>query len=166
MHLTNASVLVTGSFPAPWGACFKLCCILCVEQWASFVCYDFPQSTDVSEQQHVSAPLIWECDSVGLILMLGHRVLMSFFFLMFDLILIKCSTDFQELEEGCLYVLADMRDFLRQANKVWSVPQLTWETQHREERLGSSTDVLCWYCLEWGPTLPHWRIPPVSMISS
>lgn len=54
--------------------------------------------TNVCEQQHISVFLIWECNSVGLILIWGHRILMSF--LMFGFILIKCSTDFQKLEEG------------------------------------------------------------------
>lgn len=69
------------------------------------MCYNFTQSTDVSEQQHISASHIWECNSVSLILILGHRNLMSFFFLMFDFILIKGTMDFQKLEEGLsLYV--------------------------------------------------------------
>jgi len=100
MHFINVRTLVTGSFPASRGSCPKLCCIPCVELSASLVYYDFPQSTDLSEQQNRSAYISWECNSAGLILLLGHRVLLPFLSWKFHFVLIKRAEDLQELEKG------------------------------------------------------------------
>ena len=75
-------------------------CSLCWTLSLFSVLWFSPMHWSLSEQQNRSVYLIWECNSVGLILISGHRILLPFLSLTFHFILIKCATDFQELEKG------------------------------------------------------------------